>query len=246
MGELIAILSGKGGTGKTSVCAGIATALAAANRRVLCVDCDVGLRNLDISLGLQDLPALSFLEVCQGNYTLEQATPHPNFPTLHFLTAPMNTSAGAIDEKAFGAFLFDARRWSDYVLLDAPAGVEAGFRLTALYADRCVLVTGPSPAAIRDAERTGQLLELMGKKNVRLVVNRVDRKIAAAMDLTVDDVMDHAGLPLLGVVPEDMNVTLAATFGAPILKYKPRSAAAKAFRRIANRIQGIPEPINVR
>ena len=246
MGELIAILSGKGGTGKTSVCAGIATALAAANRRVLCIDCDVGLRNLDISLGLQDLPALSFLEICQGSYTLEQATAHPNFPTLYFLTAPMNTSAGAIDEKAFGAFLFDARRWYDYVLLDAPAGVEAGFRLTALYADRCILVTGPSPAAIRDAERTGQLLELMGKKNVRLVVNRVDRKIAAAMDLTVDDVMDHAGLPLLGIVPEDMHVTLAASFGAPILKYKPRSAAAKAFRRIANRIQGIPEPINIR
>lgn len=246
VGELIAIASGKGGTGKTSVCAGIATALAAENRRVLCVDCDIGLRNLDISLGLQDLPALSFLEVCQGSYTLDQVAFHPLFPTLHFLTAPMNASASAIDEKAFGAFIFEARRRYDYILLDAPAGVEAGFRLTALYADRCILVTGPSPAAIRDAQRTGQLLELMGKHNVRLVVNRVDRKIASAMDLTVDDVMDHAGLPLLGVVPEDMNVTLAATFGAPLLKFKPRSGAARAFRRIANRIQGIPEPINIR
>ena len=246
MGELIAIVSGKGGTGKTSVCAGIATALAAANCSVLCIDCDVGLRNLDISLGLAEMPALSFLEVCQGSYSLDQATAHPLFPSLHFLTAPMNTSAGAIDEAAFGAFIYDARRDYDFILLDAPAGLEAGFRLTTLYADRCILVTGPSPAAIRDAQRTGQLLELMGKRNVRLVVNRVDRKIASAMDLTVDDVMDTAGLPLLAVVPEDMNVTLAATFGTPVLKFKPRSAVSKAFRRIAKRIQGIPEPINLR
>lgn len=246
MGELIAIASGKGGTGKTSVCAGIATALAAANRRVLCIDCDVGLRNLDISLGLSDCPSLSFLEVCQGAYPLSQATEHPLFPTLRFLTAPMNTSITAIDTVAFAGMIHAARQQFDYILLDAPAGVEAGFRLTAACADRCILVTGPSPAAIRDAERTGELLELMGKQNVRLVVNRVSRKITSALELTVDDVMDHAGLPLLGVVPEDMNVTLAATFGKPLLKYRPRGAAAKACRRIANRIQGIPDPIKLR
>ena len=246
MGELIAILSGKGGTGKTSVCAGIATALAAANRRVLCIDCDVGLRNLDISLGLSDFASLSFLEVCRGDYVPSQATAHPLYPTLRFLTAPMNTSSDAIDTSSFAKMLHEARRQFDYILLDAPAGVDAGFRLAAANADRCILVTGPSPAAIRDAERTGQLLELMGKSNVRLIVNRVSRKITAAMDLTVDDVMDHAGLPLLGVVPEDMNVTLAASFGQPLLKYKPRCTAARACRRIANRIQGIPDPIKLR
>lgn len=246
MGELIAIASGKGGTGKTSVCAGIATALAAANRKVLCIDCDVGLRNLDISLGLSDCPSLSFMDVCQGAYPLSRAAEHPLFPTLRFLTAPMNTSITDIDTGAFADMLHSARREFDYVLLDAPAGVDAGFRLTAAHADRILLVTGPSPAAIRDAERTGQLLELMGKHNVRLIVNRINRKITSAMDLTVDDVMDCAGLPLLGVVPEDMNVTLAATFGKPLLKYKPRSAAARACRRIANRIQGIPDPIKLR
>ena len=246
VGELIAILSGKGGTGKTSVSAGIATALAAANRRVLCIDCDVGLRNLDISLGLADCPSLSFLEICQGAYPLSRAAEHPLFPNLRFLTAPMNTSAHAVDGDAFAAMLRQARREFDYILLDAPAGVDAGFRLAARSADRCILVTGPSPAAIRDAERTGQLLELMGKTNVRLIVNRISRKITSAMDLTVDDVMDSSGLPLLGVVPEDMNVTLAASFGKPLLKYKPRSAASRAFRRIANRIQGLPDPIKLR
>lgn len=246
MGELIAIASGKGGTGKTSVCAGIATALAAAGRRVLCIDCDVGLRNLDISLGLSDSASLSFLDVCQGNYPLSQTTVHPQFPTLSFLTAPMNTSVTAIDTAAFSTMLHNCRPHFDYILLDAPAGVDAGFRLAASFADRCLLVTGPSPAAIRDAEHTGNLLELMGKENVRLIVNRISKKIVSATDLTVDDVMDMAGLPLLGVVPEDLNVTLAASFGRPLLKYKPRCPAARACKRIANRIQGIPDPIKLR
>ena len=109
-----------------------------------------------------------------------------------------------------------------------------------------ILVSGSDPASIRDAARAGQLLELMGKTNIRLVVNRVDKKMVSAMDLTIDDVMDNAGLPLLGVVPEDLNITLAAAFGRPILKYAPRCAAAKACRRIANRIQGLPDPIKLR
>jgi len=246
VGELIAIASGKGGTGKTSFCAAAATALAACGRQVLCIDCDVGLRNLDISLGLSGCPSLSFLEVCQGSFTLEQATVHPQFPLLHFLTAPMNTPIDAIDPAAFADLIHEARQRYDYILLDAPAGVGAGFRLATSLADRCILVTGPSPAAIRDAEHTGQQLELLGRQNVRIVVNRINRKISSAMDLTVDDVMDSSGLPLIGVVPEDMNVTLAAAFGKPLLKFRPRSPAAKACRRIANRIQGIPDPIKLR
>ena len=246
MGELIAVLSGKGGTGKTSVCAGLATALAAAGEKVLCIDCDVGLRNLDISLGISESGALSFLEVCRGDYSLNQAMAHPAFPNLSFLTAPMNCPAEAVDMSAFGALMLQARQQFDYILLDAPAGVDAGFRLTATYADRCILVTGPGPAAIRDAARVGDLLELMGKTNIRLIVNRVSRKMVSATDVTVDDVMDTAGLPLLGVIPEDLNVTLAATFGHPLLHYRKRCAAAKACRRIARRIQGLPEPITLR
>ena len=246
MGELIAVLSGKGGTGKTSVCAAVATALADSGCRVLCIDCDVGLRNLDISLGLSDVASLSFLEICRGDYRLSQATVHPLYPSLSFLTAPMSCSSEAIDTEAFGRMIRDARQVYDYIFLDAPAGVDALFRLTARFADRCIVVTGAGPAAVRDAARTGQLLELMGKTNVRLIVNRVTAKMASAMDVTVDDVMDEAGLPLLGVVPEDLHVTLAAAMGTPLLKYKPRCAAAKACRRVANRIQGMPEPMGVR
>ena len=246
MGELIAIASGKGGTGKTSVTAGVASALALLGKRVLCIDCDIGLRNLDISLGLAESCPLSFLDVCEGGYPLSQATVHPLLPTLHFLTAPMNRPPERIDVDAFGAFLTGARHFYDYIFLDAPAGVESGFRLASRFADRCILVTGPGPAAVRDAARTAQVLELMGKGNIRLVVNRVEPKMVRAMDTTIDDVMDTAGLPLLGIVPEDKNVTLAATFNQPLLKYKPRCGAAKACRRIANRIQGLPEPIGLR
>ena len=246
MGELIAVLSGKGGTGKTSVTAAVASALACIGKQVLCIDCDVGLRNLDISLGLSDCCPLSFLDVCEGGYPLSQATAHPGFPGLFFLTAPMNCPPERIPMESFGAFLASARQQFDFILLDAPAGVDAGFRLAAAFSDRCILVTGPGPASVRDAARTAQLLELMGKTNVRLVVNRVVPKLIRAMDTTIDDVMDTAGLPLLGIVPEDKNVTLAAAYNAPLLRYKPRCAAAKACRRIANRILGLPESISFR
>ena len=246
MGELIAVLSGKGGTGKTSVCAAAASALAIDGKRVLCVDCDVGLRNLDISLGMSDSGALSFMDVCGGEYSLSMAAVHPLIPTLHFLTAPMNCRADTVDPVAFDRFVRQARQEFDYVFLDAPAGVDAGFRLTAASADRCIVVTGPGPAAVRDAARVGELLELMGKTNVRLVVNRVSARMVSAMETTIDDVMDTAGLPLLGVIPEDRNVTLAAAFSRPLLIYSRRCAASDACTRIAKRLQGVPVPISLR
>lgn len=244
MGELIAVLSGKGGTGKTSVCAGVASALAQAGHRVLCIDCDVGLRNLDIALGLSDVGTLSFLDVSEGNYTLDMASAHPVYPNLFFLTAPMNRPVEDIDPSAFSAMLDSARRHFHYVLLDAPAGIEAGFSLAAKFADRVILVTGADPASVRDASRAGEVLELMGKTNVRLVVNRISKKMASAMALTIDDVMDRAGLPLLGLVPEDPDVVLAAAFKQPLLGYTKKGAAA-ACRRIAKRIQGYSVPVSL-
>lgn len=245
MGELIAILSGKGGTGKTSVCAGVATALAQMGQQVLCIDCDVGLRNLDIALGIDQLPALSFVDMYQDGYGLEFAAKHPVFPNLSFLTAPVGCSADSIDTSAFGDLLQKARKRYNYVFLDAAAGIEAGFTLAAKYADRVILVTGADPASIRDAGRAGQVLELMGKKNVRLVVNRINKKMIASTGLTVDDIMDQAGLPLLGIVPEDSNVVLAAAFRQPLLGYTNKGAAA-ACRRIARRIQGRTVPVGLK
>jgi septum site-determining protein MinD len=246
LGITVAVLSGKGGTGKTSVCAGVSLALAAAGLRVLCIDCDVGLRNLDISLGLTDSSALSFLDISEGGYSLGQATRHPIFPTLSFLTAPMNRSVEKIDIEAFRDMLREARSLFDYIFLDAPAGVDAGFRLVSAAADKFILVTGSGPAAVRDAARVGELLELAGKTDVRLVVNRVDKTMLSILKTTIDDVMDSAGLPLLGVVLEDPDVPLSAACGQSLVTYNRRSSAAKSFQRIAKRIQGYPEPIKIR
>ncbi|MEF2836237.1 MAG: P-loop NTPase [Oscillospiraceae bacterium] len=246
MGEIFAVLSGKGGTGKTSVCAGIATALAEQGRKVLCIDCDIGLRNLDISLGMTESGALSFLDVAEGEYSLEQAARHSAYQNLSFLTAPMNRSAEQISSESFGTMLDRAKCAFDYIFLDAPAGVDAGFQLAAKFADRFLVVTGAGPAAVRDAARVSDLLELMGKRNIRLIVNRVDRDMLSTVRMTVDDVMDSAGLPLMGIVLEDPNVTLAAAFGKPLLLYSRRSSAAKACRKIANRIQGFHDPITLK
>lgn len=242
MAELIAVLSGKGGTGKTSVCAGIASALAQTGEKVLCIDCDVGLRNLDISLGISDVCALSFVDVSEGSYTLEEAAQHPVYENLFFLTAPVDSTADRVNPEAFHTMLQEARKRFSFVLMDAPAGIEAGFTLAAKYADRVILVTGADPASIRDAARAADVLELMDKKNVRLVVNRISKKMFEVMDLTVDDVMDQAGLPLLGVVPEDQNVVLSAAFRQPLLGYT-RKGAASACKRIAKRLQGLPVSI---
>ena len=203
MGVVVAVVSGKGGTGKTSVCAGVGIALASSGTRVLCVDCDIGLRNLDISLGLSDACALSFLDVSEGGYTLSDAAVHPDYPTLSFLTAPMNRPVEKFDGDAFREFIRQAKKTYDFIFLDAPAGVDAAFRLVSSAADRFLLVTGSGPAAIRDAARVGELLELMGKTDVRLVVNRVDKSMLSLLKMTIDDIMDCAGLPLIGIVLED-------------------------------------------
>ena len=244
MGELIAVLSGKGGTGKTSVCAAVTTALARMGHKVLAIDCDMGLQNLDISLGLSDSGAISFLDVCEGGYSLSQAAKHDRFESLSFLTAPLNRTAESVDADAFRDMVRAAKREFDYIFLDAPAGIDAGFELAAKFADRCLIVTGADPAAMRDAARAAQRLELMGKTDVKLIVNRVSRKLFATMSVTVDDVMDTAGLPLIGVVPEDQNVTLAAAFGTPLIVHTNRGAA-KACEAIAKRLEGRRIPLSI-
>ena len=244
MGELIAVLSGKGGTGKTSVCAAVTTALARMGHKVLAIDCDMGLQNLDISLGLSDSGAISFLDVCEGGYSLSHAAKHDRFESLSFLTAPLNRTAESVDADAFRDMVRAAKREFDYIFLDAPAGIDAGFDLAAKFADRCLIVTGADPAAMRDAARAAQRLELMGKNDVKLIVNRVSRKLFATMSVTVDDVMDTAGLPLIGVVPEDQNVTLAAAFGTPLIVHTNRGAA-KACEAIAKRLEGRRIPLSI-
>ena len=242
MGELISLLSGKGGTGKTSLCAAIASALAQQGEKVLCIDCSVGFPNLDICLGISELAALSFLDFCRGGYGLDQATQHPLYNNLYFLTAPVESSADEIDAEAFKGMLEKAKEQFSFVLLDGPAGADTLFRLTAESADRVLVVTGFDPASVRSAAHVGEMLERMGKENVRIIINGISMKAMANLKLTVDDIMDQTGLPLMGIVPEDPNVFVAAASHKPLLAHTQKDAAA-ACKRIAVRLQGKPSPI---
>ena len=151
MGEIFAVVSGKGGTGKTSLCAAIASCLAAEGARVLCVDMDIGLRNLDIALGISELAAIPFTDLLRGNYTEENIPEHPKIPGLYLLTAPVTETAESVDLSRYKEFLNGVRAGFDYCLIDAPAGVGAGFRLACTGADRILVVSGSDPASLRDA-----------------------------------------------------------------------------------------------
>lgn len=239
MGQVIAVISGKGGTGKTSLTAGVASCLAAEGQKVLCIDCDMGLRNLDLSLGLADEATVAFTDVMGGLYTLEDAVTHPRIPGLDLLTAPVTKLPEDVDQEAFGRLLEEARTQYDWCLIDAPAGVGVGFQLATRYADELVVVAVADPASMRDAARAADLIELQDRRDrpMRLVVNRVSRRMYRKLRATVDDVMDGVGLPLLGIVPDDVSVTLAAAASEPLILYTSRGAAV-ACLHIARRLCG--------
>ena len=237
MGQVLAVISGKGGTGKTSVCAGVAGCLCMEGARVLCIDADLGLRNLDISLGMASEAGLSFLDVMRGDYAIEQAPRAAGLPGLQLLAAPVSVRAGELDMAQFEALLCRARESYDWVLIDAPAGVGAGFELAIRFADEFMIVCLADPASQRDAARAAELALSRRDVPAKLVVNRVSPKLFQKMNATIDDIMDGVGLPLLGIVPDDADVTLAAVEGKPLCQYTFRGAGL-ACLHIAQRLQG--------
>lgn len=242
MGEVISVISGKGGTGKTTICAAVATCLAVDGKRVLCIDADIGLRNLDIALGMAELPLAAFTDVLHGHCNLSDAAEHPQFPGLFLLTAPVRENEDLISADGFRELLDQARRDFDFCLIDAPAGIGAGFRLATRFADRCLVISTPDPASMRDAGCAADLLILDGKETLQLIVNRCAPRMFSKMELTVDDIMDDVGLPLLGLVPEDTDVMLAAAYGAPLI-LSTNGGAAEACLRISRRLCGVPTPL---
>ena len=242
MGQIIAVTSGKGGTGKTTLCAAVACCLAAEGQRVLCVDADMGLRNLDISLGMSELAPITFADVLFGRAALGDAPQHPEIPGLFLLTAPMPGKPETIRFEDFGALMESVRNHFDFCLIDSPAGIGDGFQLAAGYADRIIVVATPDPASLRDAANTADQLRLMDKKTVSLVVNRITPAAFRAMKWTVDDMMDETGLPLLGIVPEDDDVVLAAAAGRPLI-LRTDLGAALGCLHIARRLRGEKVPL---
>lgn len=239
MGTAVMVTSGKGGTGKTSLTAGTASCLAALGRRVLCVDLDIGLRNLDLTLGMSDRALMDFTDVMEYRCPLlSAAVEQPEIRGLFLLTAPQ--SSEGLDRKRFRAVIEEACDYFDFVFMDSPAGLGEGFQLAMAAADRVVVVSAVDPAALRDAQRT--VAELHQLTQLHLVMNRVQPRLISKLRTSIDSAMDTAGLPLLGVVPEDPNVTMATAAGVPLIltTYK---GAAPAYLNIAKRLLGQRVPL---
>lgn len=240
MGIVATVTSGKGGTGKTSITGGVAASLALMGLSVLCIDMDIGLRNLDISLGLSDRALMDFSDVALGRCPLARAAVgHPTLKGLSLLTAPMSLPASLTEDKIL-ALLDTARGMYDYVLIDSPAGLGTGFRLAACGADRALVIATNDASSLRDAQRT--VAELEELRQIHLIMNRVQPKLLRRLRATIDDAMNAAGLPLLGVVPEDPQVMLCANLGQPITT-RGRRGAALACWNIAQRLEGRQVPI---
>ena len=243
MGKIIAVVSGKGGTGKTSFTACVALALAAMGYETLALDCDITLRNLDLALGLSDSALMDFSDVLEGRCALaDAAVPHRKYPKLSLLCAPLAPRQAHYSLSAMQALGHQIRQKYDYCLVDAPAGLGQGFALATAIADSVVVVTTTDPAALRDAQRTVTELHRFGPGKIHLVVNRVRKKMLRQLHATIDDAIDQAGLPLLGVVPEDDALPLALNRGVPV-QLCDGSMAAAAYRNIAKRIRGGRVPL---
>ena len=242
MSTAIVITSGKGGTGKTSLTGGVGSCLAALGHQVLCIDMDIGLRNLDLNLGLSDRALMDFTDVLCGRCPLERAAvPHPVIQGLSLITAPVTLPDEPLSEYAMRDLVRQAKQKYDYILMDSPAGLGLGFRLACCAADRAIVVSTTDASALRDAQRT--VSELRRRlPQLHLVVNRVQPKLLRRLHTTIDDAMDAAGLPLLGIVPEDPQVMLCANREQPLILCANRGAAT-AYLNIAKRLLGQKAPL---
>jgi len=237
--------SGKGGTGKSTAVSAIGSCLAALGQRVLCMDVDLRLPNLDLLLGMSDLAALDISDVAAGRATLEEAVvEHPEIPGLFLLTGPATVPAELTGE-VLSQIIAQAREQFDYCLLDGPAGLDEFFYLSAKDADAVVIVATTEAGSQRDAQRVVMELDDMGLDNIRMILNRVRIRMLMRSRINVDDIIDFVGAPLLGIVPEDQDVIGAAFRFRPLVLYSRRWAAS-AFLRITKRILGADVPLEHR
>lgn len=237
MGTAIVITSGKGGTGKSSLTVGLASCLAAMGKRVLCLDMDIGLRNLDLSLGMSDIALMDVSDVLQGRCTLDRAAAvHPRLDKLALIPAPLTPPDQPLSQKAMEQLVAEAKQRYDFCLIDCPAGIGSGFRLAVCAADRAIVVSTTDPVSIRAAQSAVSQLRRQ-RIPIHLAVNRITRQFLRRMNTNVDDAMDALGLPLIGIIPEDPKVTLAASQGQ-LLIMQSKNGAAKAYYHISKRLLG--------
>ena len=241
---VVTVTSGKGGVGKTTATANLGVALAEAEQRVVCIDADIGLRNLDVVMGLENRIVYDLVDIVEGRCKLRQAMiKDKRLSNLFLIPAAQTRDKTAVSPRDMVRLTDELRKDFDWVLIDSPAGIERGFRNALAPADIVLIVTNPEVSAVRDADRIIGMVEAEEKEPPRLILNRVKPEMVRRGEmLNTADVLDVLAIDLIGVVPEDDGVITASNQGLPVA-LNPRSKAGKAFREIAHRLMGEEIPL---
>ena len=242
MSEVIVITSGKGGVGKTTTTANIGAGLSQLDKKVVIIDTDLGLRNLDVVMGLENLVVYNLVDVIEGNCRLKQALIRDKrYENLYLLPSAQTKDKSAISPGQMKKLTSELKEMFDYIILDCPAGIEQGFQNAIAGADRALVVTTPEVSAIRDADRIIGLLEKNGLHNNQLIINRIRMDMVKRGDMmSVEDVTEILSIPLIGAIPDDEHVVIGTNQGEPVIGIA--SQAAKAYLNICNRINGEEVP----
>ncbi len=245
MSEAIVITSGKGGVGKTTACANLGVALASLGKRVVLVDADIGLRNLDVVLGLENRIVYDLVDVVEGFCRLRQALiKDKRLDGLFLLPAAQTKDKTSVTPEQMKQLVEQLKEEHDYIVVDCPAGIEQGFKNAIAGADRALIVTTPEVSAVRDADRIIGLLEASGIDRPGLIVNRLRPKMVARGDMMdIPDIIDILAIDLMGVVPDDEYIVVSTNRGEPAALASDRSKAGQAFQNIAHRVLGEEVPL---
>lgn len=244
MSEVIVVTSGKGGVGKTTTTSNIGAALSSLGKKVVLVDTDIGLRNLDLVMGLENRVVFNLVDVVEGNCKLESAiVKDKRFDGLFLLPAAQTKDKDSVNEEQMRKLCSELRKKFDYVILDCPAGIEQGFKNAVAGADRAVVVTTPEVSAVRDADKIIGMLNAYGVTEYKLLVNRVRIDMVKRGDMIgIEDIIDILGIQLIGVVPDDEAIIVSTNKGEPaVLNEKSRPAIA--YKNVAKRIMGEDVPL---
>lgn len=245
MKEVIVIASGKGGTGKSTVTVGLGSALADEGYKVLLIDCDSGMRGLDIMLGITQNLVFDIADAVSGSCTVENTVyPCPNKKGLFLMPAPLN-AYDEIAPQVLGQLVDGVSDIFDYIIIDSPAGVGSGFEAAAFPAGRAIVVVNTEPTSLRGGQNVAKKLTECGISDIRLVINRFNRRAFDKMGIysDLDEVIDITALQLIGIVPEDYSLAAAIQSGQ---SGSSRSRAMKALSKIAGRVQGRREPLQIK
>lgn len=244
MGEVIVITSGKGGVGKTTTTANLGAGLVMNGKKVVVVDADIGLRNLDVVMGLENRIVYDIVDVVEKVCRLKQGLiKDKRYDGLYLLPAAQTKDKTAVTPQQMQELCADLKEMFDYVLIDCPAGIEQGFQNAIAGADKAIVVTTPEISAVRDADRIIGLLEAKGLHNPKLIINRIRQDMVKRGDMmNIDDMIDILAIELLGVVPDDEAIVISTNKGEPVVGDE-KALSGKAYRNISKRILGEEVPL---